>query len=95
MKIFEKVEMRKIEKKWRNQTSCSGTATERGYLAQFMANRQKQFIQEIFDRKWNFFRKNGKIRSKNSKFSLKNKFLAKMPAGTSDFFTDSGPHAKN
>ena len=56
--------------------------------------RQKHFIQEIFDRKWIFFRKNAKIRSKNSKFSMKNKFLAKMPAGTSDFFMDSGPHAK-
>ena len=26
---------------------------------------------------------------------MKNKFLARMPAGTSDFFIDSGPHAKN
>ena len=68
---------------------------ERGCLAHFMTNRQKQFIQEVFDPKWIFFRKNGKIGSKNTKFSMKNKFLAKMPAGTSDFFTDSGPHAKN
>ena len=68
---------------------------ERGCLAHFMTNRQKQFVQEIFDPKWSFFRKNGKIGSKNTKFSMKNKFLAKTPAGTSDFFTDSGPHAKN
>ena len=68
---------------------------ERWCLAHFMTNRQKHFIQEIFDRKWNFFRKNDKIRSKNSKFSMKNKFLAKIPAGTSIFFMDPGPHAKN
>ena len=84
-----------IEKNWRNKTSCNGTATERWCLAHFTSNRQKQFVQEIFDPKGNFFRKNGKIMSKNSKFSLKNKFLAKMSAGTSDFFTYSGPHAKN
>ena len=68
---------------------------ERWCLAHFMTNRQKQTVQEIFDPKGNFFQKNAKIRSKNSKFSMKNKFLVKMPAGTSDFFTDSGPHAKN
>ena len=68
---------------------------ERWCLARFMTNRHKQFVQEIFDPKGNFFRKNGKIGSKNSKFSMKNKFLAKMTAGTSVFFIDSGPHAKN
>ena len=87
--------MRKTEKSWRNQTSCGGTATERRCLAHSMTNRQKQFIQEVFEPKWIFFRKNGKIGSKNTKFSMKNKFVAKMPAGRVDFLIDSGPHAKN
>ena len=57
MKNFEKVKIGKFEKNWRNQISCNGTATERWCLAHFMTNRQKQFILEIFDPKWSFFRK--------------------------------------
>ena len=49
---------------------------ERRCLAQFMTNRQKQLIQEFFDRKGTFFQRNDKIRSKNSHFSMKIKFLA-------------------
>ena len=43
-----------------------------------------------------FFEKTAKLGPKIQNFQQKkNKFLAKMPAGTSDFLIDSGPHAKN